>query len=196
MQIYHTICYMCLRTVFKCFTIFFYNKPDLGEDFFCSCPQQAIIVTFFSQTDFLMWECRDQLGNFPTQASVVMTKTIDFFLKFSNLKVGHCAKTYISSTNSAWRCLIWCLCDATSSFCTVTCKEKCVSLLKHDKMAREWRNSCTHCRDTGWRTMVVFNMRWLNLGFMEQQCGRALEPIRSLCAFSGSGTPVMHLAGS
>jgi len=30
---------------------------------------------------------------------------------------------------------------------------------------------------------------------MEQQCLRALEPTRSLCV-SGSGTPVMYLAGS
>jgi len=31
---------------------------------------------------------------------------------------------------------------------------------------------------------------------MEQQCGHALEPTRSLYAFSGSGTPVMYLEGS
>jgi hypothetical protein len=31
---------------------------------------------------------------------------------------------------------------------------------------------------------------------MEKQCGRVLEPTLSLCAFSGSGTPVMYLAGS
>jgi len=31
---------------------------------------------------------------------------------------------------------------------------------------------------------------------MEQQSGCALESTRSLCAFSGSGTPVMYLAGS
>ena len=58
---------------------FFYNEPDLGEDFFCPCLQEAIIVTLFSQTDFLTWEGRDHLGKFPTQASAVMTKTIDFF---------------------------------------------------------------------------------------------------------------------
>jgi hypothetical protein len=30
------------------------NEPDLGEDFFCLSLQQAILVTLFSQTDFLM----------------------------------------------------------------------------------------------------------------------------------------------
>ena len=41
------------RTVLKGLTILFYNEPDFGEDFFCPCLQQAIIVTLFSQSDFL-----------------------------------------------------------------------------------------------------------------------------------------------
>jgi len=168
MHIYHTICYKRFAYSVRRYYSFFYNEPDLCEDFFCRCLQQAIIVTLFSQNGlpYVRRSRSSRQLSHPSQWG--NDKNNWFFLKLSALKVRNCAKAYISSTNSAWRCVIWCLYDATSSVCTVKCKEKSVSVLKHDKMAREWRQSCAHYRDTAWGTMVVFNMRWLNLDSYER----------------------------
>ena len=53
MQKYRKIFCKCCAYSVQIFYHFFYYESDLGEDFFFPCLQQAIIVTLFSQTDFL-----------------------------------------------------------------------------------------------------------------------------------------------
>ena len=157
MQIGHTICYKFFAYSVQMFYSFFIMNRISAKASFALVSSKPSSSRFSHKRTFLREKVAIISVTFPP-SQWGNDKNKWFFLSSQPWRSGTVLRPTLAAL-SAWRCFIWCLYDVTSNVCTVTCKEKCVSMLKHDKMARE----CTHYRDTGWGTMVVFHMRRLNL---------------------------------